>query len=202
MVSTAVDFECGNDGFNFTLTADYPFRHIQQSLRSTRPNGTDHSTKTFPDGGVPRSAEFFVGWGVLTLFYCIIALLVYMFVTANERFERTFDIAVVLDIILHVVWILCWFIASVDWAVAFYRIDDVLHNYMDSLESSECGGQNESEIIQVFENDRESVIYVQAQIAVVFGFLMQLLFAVNIWWLIIDTSWYINWKARRGHSRF
>ena len=65
------------------------------------------------------------------------------------------------------VWILCWFIASVDWAVAFYRIDDVLHNYMNSLESSECGGQNESEIIQVFENDRESVIYVQAQIAVV-----------------------------------
>ena len=38
---------------------------------------------------------------------------------------------------------------------------------MNSLESSECGGQNESEIIQVFENDRESVIYVQAQIAVV-----------------------------------
>ena len=32
----------------------------------------------------------------------------------------------------------------------------------------------------------------------VFGFLMQLLFAINIWWLIIDTSWYINWKARRG----
>ena len=62
---------------------------------------------------------------------------------------------------------MCWFIASVGWAVAFYRIDDVLHNYMDSLESSECGGQNESEIIQVFENDRESVIYVQAQIAVV-----------------------------------
>ena len=96
MVSTAVDFECDNDGFNFTLTADYPFRHIQQSLWSTKGSGTDHSTKTFPDGGVPRSAEFFVGWGVLTLFYCIIALLVYMFVTANERFERTFDIAVVL----------------------------------------------------------------------------------------------------------
>ena len=74
--------------------AGYPFRHYKQTLR--RENLTYVSTETLRDGGVPRAAEFFVTWGVLTLFYCIIAILVYMLVTANERWEKTFDILVVL----------------------------------------------------------------------------------------------------------
>ena len=36
----------------------------------------------------------------------------------------------------------------------------------------------------------------------VFGFLIQFVWAVNIWWLIIDTSWYINWKARRAQLTY
>ena len=31
----------------------------------------------------------------------------------------------------------------------------------------------------------------------VFGFLIQLVWAVNIGWLVIDTSWYINRTSRR-----
>ena len=35
----------------------------------------------------------------------------------------------------------------------------------------------------------------------VFGFLIQFVWAVNIGWLVIDTSWYINWKAINRTSR-
>lgn len=99
MVNTAVDFECDNANetlraYNYTLSAGYPLRHFDQTLST---NGSTHNSRhTIQDGGVPRTAEFFVAWGVLTLFYCIIALLVYMLVTANERWEKTFDIIVVL----------------------------------------------------------------------------------------------------------
>ena len=69
------------------------------------------------------------------------------------------------DIVLHVMWILCWFIGSVDWAVAFHRLDNLLNDYMDDLEVSDCTRRNET--VYVEEKDREPVVYVQAQIAVV-----------------------------------
>lgn len=97
MVNTTVDFRCFNANETlraYTLSASYPFRHFEQ--RFSTGGNISTSTRTIQDGGVPRTAEFFVAWGVLTLFYCIIALLVYMLVTANERWEKTFDIIVVL----------------------------------------------------------------------------------------------------------
>ena len=74
------------------------------------------------------------------------------------------------DIILHVAWIICWFIASVDWAVAFHRLDQVLNDYMDNLIKSDCAESNKTLDVFPLEKDRESVIYVQAQIAVVMDF--------------------------------
>ena len=76
------------------------------------------------------------------------------------------------DIVFHIVWILCWFIASVDWAVAFNRIDQYLDDYMDDLQSNNCPGVANSSM-STTEEDRDSVIYVQAQIAVVSCRLLQ-----------------------------
>ena len=119
----------------------------------------------------------------------------------------------------HVVWILCWFIASVDWAVAFNDMHDYLNNYMKNLKNSDCFPNNSNATV-----DDNNIQYVQAQIAVVsasiviillsldahefflslcvqvFGFLIQFVLAANIGWLVIDTSWYINWRASRGHA--
>ena len=102
MVETSVDFACEPAGaYNYTLTAKYPFRHFKQSETMTALDGEvmeETSTEILKDGGVPRAAEYFVGWGTLTLFYCVIAVLVYMLVTANERWERAFDFLVVVVI--------------------------------------------------------------------------------------------------------
>lgn len=93
-VITSVDFVCEDEAYNYTITASYPFRHFKRELVVN--NITDITRVKFEDGGVPRVAEFFVGWSVMTLFYCIATLLGYMFVTANERFQKSFDLLVVL----------------------------------------------------------------------------------------------------------
>lgn len=66
------------------------------------------------------------------------------------------------DIVFHVVWILIWFITSVDWAVAFHRLDNLLKDYVNRLQISNCAGPD-----YVIEYDRNEILYVQAQIAVV-----------------------------------
>lgn len=96
---TAVDFSHNdnNDTYDYTLKAKYPFRYFKVivAVDSKNLSGTFTDTETLSDGGVARAAEFFVTWGVLTLFYCIIAVLVYIFITANEQWQRTSDFLVV-----------------------------------------------------------------------------------------------------------
>ena len=96
-METSIDFSCGDGVYNYTFKVNYPFRHYREHLTGDNGNisGTFSETRTLTDGGVPRSAEFFVAWGVLTLFYCIIAVSVYMLVTANEQWEKAFDVLVV-----------------------------------------------------------------------------------------------------------
>ena len=62
----------------------------------------------------------------------------------------------------HIVWILCWFIASVDWAVAFNRLKSVIDSYFNDLENGDCGDD-----VDVLDEDRDLDIYVQAAFAVV-----------------------------------
>ena len=74
----------------------YAFDHLEQTLTATV-NGTEQQeaiTHPIPDKGIMQSAQFFVAWGALTLMYCIVALLVYMLVTANQELERAFDFLV------------------------------------------------------------------------------------------------------------
>ena len=66
--------------------------------------GNDSTTTVknpIDDKGIPRAAEYFVAWGSLTLFYCVIAVLVYMLVTANERWEKALDFLVVTVSTMH-----------------------------------------------------------------------------------------------------
>jgi hypothetical protein len=40
------------------------------------------------------SGQFFVAWGVLTMLYCIVAMVVYILFTANENLERLVDMLI------------------------------------------------------------------------------------------------------------
>lgn len=98
-VQTTVDTMCiqTNDTYNYTLKSSYSFGSFRESVESLRDGNLsrERSMKSLGDGGVQQSAQFFVTWGILTLFYCVIAILVYMLVTANERWEKAFDFLVV-----------------------------------------------------------------------------------------------------------
>lgn len=179
--------------YSYTFSAGYPFDHLEerQTINTVR-NATRQVTIT---GGVEQSAQYFVAWGSLTLFYCVIAILVYMLVTANKGIEKAFDFLVATDIVFHAVWVLCWFIASVQWAVAFNKLKSDIDDLSNSLKLFDCSGN-----AQDVDRSNGSDLYVQAAISVVFGFLIQFVWAANIWWLVIDTSWYINWRASRNQS--
>ena len=95
-ISPSLDFACLPDVVNnYSLKISYPFRDIEQTKTDDLNDMVTKSTKSISDGGIARSAEYFVAWGVLTMFYCIIALVVYMLVTANEGLEKVFDFLVI-----------------------------------------------------------------------------------------------------------
>ena len=63
----------------------------------------------------------------------------------------------------HVVVIICWFSASVNWAVAFNRLKKLLDDLLIILPAVDCDlGE-----YKVLNKDTDSAVYVQAQIAVV-----------------------------------
>ena len=59
-------------------------------------NGTTKVSLPFPYQQAQGSSQFIVAWGVLSMFYCIIALTVYILFTANERLELLVDLLVYL----------------------------------------------------------------------------------------------------------
>lgn len=61
----------------------------------------------------------------------------------------------------HIVWVLCWFIASVDWAVAFNRLKNIISDQFDDLKDSQCLDAPAEDV------DSDTGLYVQAAIAVV-----------------------------------
>ena len=67
------------------------------------------------------------------------------------------------DIVFHIVWVLCWFIASVDWAVAFNRLKNYVRDYFEDLEHYDCLGSE----FPAMDVEEDTGLYVQAAIAVV-----------------------------------
>lgn len=63
----------------------------------------------------------------------------------------------------HVVWIICWFSASVNWAVEFNRLKNILDDLLIAFPQLDC----DLELYKVLNKDTDSAVYVQAQIAVV-----------------------------------
>ena len=64
---------------------------------------------------------------------------------------------------IHVVVIICWFSASVNWAVSFNRLKKLLDDLLIILPSVDCF----LEEYKVLNKYTDSAVYVQAQIAVV-----------------------------------
>ena len=79
---------------NLSITVPYAYNYAQLSLspfqlRSDEPVtlAPEQTKVEISDKGYMQSAQFFVTWGAFTLFYGVIAIVVYMTTTANEKIE-------------------------------------------------------------------------------------------------------------------
>ena len=79
----------------FQVQTKYPFFTYDNSTIVNGVNGQIMNTTTgtsFSQHII--SGQFFVAWGVLTMLYCITAMVVYILFTANENLERVVDILI------------------------------------------------------------------------------------------------------------
>lgn len=65
------------------------------------------------------------------------------------------------DVVFHVVWVICWFIASVEWAVVYNRMRDEFDGFLKD-DKRYCHNLDPRGEFDGFEDT-----YVQAAIAVV-----------------------------------
>ena len=88
---------CVHIGVNntYTLTTSYPFYSYSLANKSTNTQQLVAVTfGDFVDVGVGQAAQLFVAWSVLSMFYSLIAIVVYMVFTANEEWEKVMDFLV------------------------------------------------------------------------------------------------------------
>ena len=69
----------------YTLDFKYPFSSY------SRRNGSEWESLSFPYRKASSGAQLFVAWGVLSMLYTIVALVIYMLFTANEQLEKVVD---------------------------------------------------------------------------------------------------------------
>ena len=84
----------------YTLKSSYPYRDYDFSI-SVDGNDTQSTTRDL-NRHYSAGAEFFVAWGVLSMIYCLVAILVYVLITANE------DLASVNNILIIIVSLCGW----------------------------------------------------------------------------------------------
>lgn len=93
--------------------ADYPYSAVSITYGSSC--NADSPSTILLSSDYKEASEFFVAWGSLTLFYGVIAILVYMFATANSKWEWFINyliIAVSYFIVLSCICFCVWGILS------------------------------------------------------------------------------------------
>ena len=81
------------------MESSYPYDEYKvTSVLSSSENGSGQ-TREFhrnPENEHSTAAEFFVAWGVLSMIYCIVAVLVYMLFSATEELVKINNILIII----------------------------------------------------------------------------------------------------------
>ncbi|KAL5515397.1 hypothetical protein EMCRGX_G000557 [Ephydatia muelleri] len=200
-------YSLGNCPGNVTFSVAYPFDSVSVGHQCvpgytviTPPSNRTVIYPIFDFGlsdSIQSGAQFFVVWGSATLFYSVIAILIYILLTANKGLEQIMSILIWVDLGFTVFWAFMWFVASVVWATYMNQLKNEFNSHLTNPNNDEtsligCGGVTPTTI------SLSGGSLVQAAIAVVFGFTNVLLWGANIYWVLIDTAWYIQWKGDGG----
>ena len=68
------------------------------------------------------------------------------------------------DIIFHLLWLLCWFVASVQWAITYNNLKGLITDNMNDVARFQCSSSDGADIL---DRNNGAALYVQAAIAVV-----------------------------------
>lgn len=91
------NFSCSFDGITgkVTLKSNYPYTEYDYTVTFDN-NDTQISLPLDLNKHYSSGAEFFVAWGVLSMIYSLVAILLYMLITANEELARVNNILIVI----------------------------------------------------------------------------------------------------------
>ena len=182
-VATATQ-ECivTNNVTNFVVSS-YPFSQFQ----FTSHNGTTEQIDT----GIGNGAQYFVAWGVFTLFYCIAAVIVYMLLSVKflvNGLESLPDWLVLIDLVASIFWIFMWFIAFLVWAVESHLLRSAILNDFGIVNLCPANSSPGADY----------KTFAQIDISLTFSFLLMFVWICNLYFIVKDTKYYIEWSKRRA----
>ncbi|KAI6654821.1 synaptophysin-like protein 1 [Oopsacas minuta] len=163
------------------VLSPYPF--FQYELHA-------NNTVSYADTHIGNGPQFFVCWGVFTMFYCIVAVLVYMFLSKKfvmSGLTSLPDWLVILDLIGTCFWIFMWVLAFLIWAVQSNTLKYLVVNYLEANKIGNC-------------TTAYSLSFAQTDISLTFSFLLIFVWCCNIYFIVKDTSYYIRWSENRKKS--
>jgi len=168
-------FNCPVSNGNETVSAgfSYPF-----SLNSWSKEVCNNNVTLTMRGNVSSSAQFYVFIGVMAFLYSLGALILYVF--ADDKY-RQIDKLPAADLVITVIFVLMWLIASSAWADGVSKVKH--YTYPTEIWAN-------GEPITSGISHSSAISYASLNVSIIFGFLNMCVWAGNIWFLYKETKWF------------
>lgn len=139
-------------------------------------------------------AQSFLAWGVITLIYCILAVLAYVMLNESQEwkhYEKMTTIIYLADFGGSILWSVLWLVVSVVWMVGSIQLEDFIKDNSVCASNATLYG-------------RDDASFAQTYVAIGFGYALVILCTLSIWWTLKSTSIYqsfVSGKSRGGYEQ-
>lgn len=169
----------GTESVKLSQDIAYPFRFDHIKVEDVKACGNTYKVNYF--GDYSSDAEFFVASGVLAMFYAMASLAFYCFMDAQYQENKTFPLV---DFLVSMIIAVFWLSGSAAWAsglssVKFVSDPNTFFQYLPICVDNSC--------VAEFAGN-----FAGLNISIIFGFLNFFLWAVNLWFLYKETSWFLD----------
>jgi len=177
--SFTVTCKNGTETQKFSQAIAYPFRFDHIDVQEVTVCGKKYNLNYF--GDYSSDAEFFVASGVLAMLYAMASLAFYCFMDVQYQENKTFPMV---DFLVSMIIAVFWLSGSAAWAsglssVKFVCDPNTFFQYLPMCVDNSC--------VADFAGN-----FAGLNISIIFGFLNFFLWAVNLWFLYKETSWFLD----------
>jgi hypothetical protein len=124
-------------------------------------------------------SQFYVFVGVMAFLYSLSALILYVF--ADDKYRQIDNIPAA-DLVITVIFVLLWLIASSAWADGVRKLKSFTtpeYFYFDGIDIKK-------DVIVSYNEDS----FASLNVSIIFGFLNMCVWGGNIWFLYKETKWF------------